>query len=93
MALYLSTTNIDVILTNISCCIRDLAEKQILFAATGNIKCLKDVRNQTIILDRIYEILYQNYATAYPTACFTTAELEDLYQIALRLCKICNCNK
>ena len=93
MALELNSTNITTILVNLSCCINDLAKQQLYYASVGNKKCLKEVRNKSIILDEIYNILYQNFDTDYPTDCFTTDELEDLYQKALNICRLCNCNK
>jgi hypothetical protein len=93
MALDLNSTNIVTILVNISCCINDLSEKQLLYANTGNTKCFREVRDQMLVLDRIYDILNQNYNSDYkPTECFTTEELEELYQKALNICKLCNCN-
>ena len=92
MSLDLNTTNINDILNNISCCITNLAKKELLYASTGNTLCFNSVRDQSVILDEIYNILKQNYGTSYPTSCFSSDELNSLYQIALRLCKLCNCN-
>ena len=88
----LNSTNIVNILVNISCCINELSIQMILFANTGNSKCFKETRDKAILLDEIYDILNQNYNTSYPTSCFTTDELEELYQKALNICKLCNCN-
>lgn len=93
MTLDLNSTNIDTILVNISCCIKDYSKQMLIFSQTGNTKCFKDTRNKIIILDNIYDILEQNFATDYPTDCFTDDELDSLYQLALNLCKLCNCSK
>lgn len=75
MKLELNSDNIDEILVNISCCIDKLSKDLLLFASIGNKKCFEETNNKILILDRIYQILKDNYQISYPTYGVSIEEL------------------
>lgn len=66
MSLDLNSTNINIILNNISCCIDKLSKDILLYAQIGNKKCLEETNEKILVLNEIYNILKANYQISYP---------------------------
>ena len=80
--------NIDYILQNMSCCIANEMATITSFIKTRQKECLNSKYTDILLLDAIYQILKQGLYCESST-CFTTTELNKLYQMSYSLCGFC----